>query len=133
MLPALIRKFHEAKINVSPEVVVWGTGVPRREFLHVDDLAEAALFFMENYDREEIVNVGEGKDISIKELAGLIKEIIGYQGKIVFDSSMPDGTQRKLLDISRIEKLGWTPKISLRDGIESTDRWFVENMHDIRR
>ena len=132
VLPALIRKFYEAKINGSPDVVVWGTGVPRREFLHVDDLAEAALFLMENYNREEIVNVGEGKEISIQELAGLIKEITGYQGEIVFDSSKPDGTPRKLLDISRVEKLGWTPKISLREGIESTYKWFLENIHDIR-
>jgi len=132
VLPALLRKFHEAKTNAGPEVVIWGTGAPRREFLHVDDLAEAALFLMENYDREEIVNVGEGKDISIKELAGLIKEITGYQGEIIFDSSKPDGTPRKLLDISRIEKLGWTAKISLRDGIESTYRWFVENINHVR-
>lgn len=133
VLPALLRKFHEAKINGSPEVVVWGTGAPRREFLHVDDLAEAALFLMENYNKEEIVNVGEGKDISIQELAGLIKEITDYQGKIVFDSSKPDGTPRKLLDISRIEKLGWTSKISLREGIESTYKWFLKNIHDIKK
>jgi len=112
--------------TAEPLVRLWGTGKPRREFLHVDDLAEAALFLMENYDEPEIINVGAGKDISIKELAGLIKEIIGCKAEIGFDSSKPDGTPRKLLDISKIEKLGWKPKISLREGIESMYRWFVE-------
>jgi GDP-L-fucose synthase len=132
VLPALIRKFYEAKKEGRPKVVVWGTGTPRREFLHVDDLAEVALFLMEKYDREEIVNVGSGKDVSIQELAGLIKEITGYKGEIVFDSSHPDGTPRKLLDTSKIESLGRASKISLRDGIGSTYKWFLENIHDIR-
>jgi GDP-L-fucose synthase len=127
VLPALLRKFHEAKEAEKPEVVVWGTGKPRREFLHVDDLAEAALFLMENYDDTEIINVGAGKDISVGELAELIKEIIGCKSEIVFDSSKPDGTPQKLLDISRIEKLGWKPKISLREGIESTYKWLIED------
>jgi GDP-L-fucose synthase len=133
VLPALIRKFHEAKIAGNAEVILWGTGSPRREFLHVDDLAEAAIFLMENYDEEGIVNVGTGKDISIKELAVMIKEITGYKGGIFFDSSKPDGTQRKRLDISKIERQGWPPKISLRNGIESTYKWFLENIEDIRK
>ena len=133
VLPALLRKFHEAKINARPEVVVWGTGAPKREFLHVDDLAEATLFLMENYNEEKIVNVGTGKDISIKELAELIKVITGYQGELIFDHSKPDGTPRKLLDISRIERLGWTSKTPLREGIESTYKWFLKNIQDIRR
>ncbi len=108
-----------------PVVRLWGTGGPRREFLHVDDLAEAALFLMENYDDPEIVNVGAGKDISIAELAALMKDVTGCASDVVFDPSRPDGTPRKLLDISKIEKLGWRPKIPLRDGIESTYKWFV--------
>jgi GDP-L-fucose synthase len=112
--------------TAEPAVRIWGTGKPRREFLHVDDLAEAALFLMENYDDPEIINVGAGKDISIGELAELIKEITGCKSEIAFDSSKPDGTPRKLLDISKIEKLGWKPKISLREGIESTYKWFIE-------
>jgi GDP-L-fucose synthase len=128
VLPALIRKFHEAKEAENPEVVVWGTGKPRREFLHVDDLAEAAFFLMENYDEPEIINVGAGKDISIRELAELVREITACKADVVFDSSKPDGTPQKLLDISKIRKLGWVPKILLREGIESTYRWFVEDL-----
>jgi GDP-L-fucose synthase len=112
--------------SAEPQVRIWGTGKPRREFLHVDDLAEAALFLMENYDDPEIINVGAGKDIFIRELAGLIREITRCKSEIAFDSSKPDGTPQKLLDISKIKKLGWKPKISLREGIESTYRWFVE-------
>ena len=133
VVPALIRKFHEAKAGNRSEVIVWGTGSPRREFMHVDDLAAAALFLMENYDKEDIINVGSGKDISIRELAGLIREITGYKGEIVFDSSKPDGTPRKLLDISKIEKLGWSPLIGLREGLESTYRWFLEKGDDLRK
>jgi GDP-L-fucose synthase len=129
VLPALIRKFHEAKMKNLPKVVIWGTGTPRREFLFVDDLAEAAFFLMEKYDEGEIINVGTGKDISIKEIGLLIKEIIGYQGEIVFDTSMPDGTPRKLLDISKISDLGFLPKTSLRKGIETTYKWFLENQY----
>ena len=129
VLPAMIRKFHEAKKEGKEEVVLWGTGSPKREFLHVDDLAEASLFLMDNYNGEEILNVGMGKDISIKELGLIVKDITGFKGDIVFDSSKPDGTPRKLLDISRIKKLGWTAKIPLREGIESTYKWFLDNTY----
>jgi GDP-L-fucose synthase len=127
VLPALIRKFHEAKENGVPEVVVWGTGTPRREFLNVDDLADAALFLMENYEGEEIVNVGVGEDLTIAELAELVKEAVGFTGEIVYDSSKPDGTPRKLLDVTRINGLGWRARITLRDGIAETYRWFLDN------
>ena len=128
VLPALIRKFHEAKVNKKSEVVVWGTGTPKREFLYVDDLAEAALFLMKNYNEGEIINVGAGEDISIKELAELVREVTDFKGDIVFDTSKPDGTPQKLLDISKIKKLGWTPKMSLREGIKSTYDWFKESL-----
>lgn len=125
VLPALIRKFVEAKEQNAPEVVVWGTGSPKREFLHVDDLADACLFLMKNYDRSEIINVGTGQDISIKELAELIKSITEYQGRLRFDTSKPDGTPRKLLDVSKLTALGWKPTISLETGIRETVQWFV--------
>jgi len=127
VLPALIRKFHEAKRDHKPEVVIWGTGKPRREFLHVDDLARACLFLMENYDDEEIINIGVGEDITIQELAEMVKEVVGYQGRIVYDRTKPDGTPRKLLDVSRIFRLGWRPKIDLKDGIRMTYQWFLEH------
>lgn len=127
VLPALIRKFHEAKVACAPEVVVWGSGTPRREFLHVDDLADAAIFLMRHYNEEEIINVGTGKDITIADLARLIKEIVDYSGEIVFDTSKPDGTPRKLLDTMKLTQLGWQPKIDLRGGIASTYKWFLEN------
>lgn len=120
VLPALIRKFHEAKLAGAPEVVVWGTGTPRREFLHCDDLADAAIFLMQTYDSPEIINVGVGDDIPIGELALLVKDIVGFQGKLVQDTSKPDGTPRKLLDVSRLSALGWKPSLSLRDGITQT-------------
>lgn len=119
VLPAMLRKFHEAKLGNTPSVTVWGTGAPLREFLHADDLADALYFLMQHYDQPEFVNVGTGKDISIRELAGLVKKITGYKGDIVFDTSMPDGTPRKLLDVSRLTTLGWTPKIGFEDGIRS--------------
>lgn len=125
VLPALIRKFHEAKIRQDKEVVVWGTGKPRREFLHVDDLATSCIFLMHNYDQPEIINIGTGKDISIADLASLVKNIVGYEGKIIYDHSKPDGTPRKLLDVSKITALGWQPQITLTQGIESTYRWFT--------
>jgi len=125
VLPALIRKFHEAKIRQDKKVVVWGTGKPRREFLHVDDLARACIFLMQSYDQPEIINIGTGKDISIADLASLVKNIVGYEGKIVYDHSKPDGTPRKLLDISKLTALGWQPQITLSQGIESTCRWFT--------
>ncbi|KXG78331.1 GDP-L-fucose synthase [Fervidicola ferrireducens] len=127
VLPALIRKFHEAKVAGAPHVVIWGSGTPRREFLHVDDLANACLFLMNNYDSSEIINIGVGEDLTIAELANLIKEIVGYQGEIVFDTTKPDGTPRKLLDVSKIFNLGWRPRIRLEDGIRSTYEWFVRN------
>jgi GDP-L-fucose synthase len=128
VLPALLRKFHSAKTSNEPSVTVWGTGKPRREFLHVDDLADALLYLMRNYDSEEIVNVGVGTDISIAELAQLIAEIVGYQGEIVFDTSKPDGTPRKLLDVSRLQRAGWQARISLADGIRSTYQWYLEHV-----
>lgn len=118
VLPALIRRFHEAKINNTPEVTIWGTGSPKREFLFADDLAEACYYLMQNYDEEGLVNIGTGEDISIKDLALLIKDIIGYEGEINFDTSKPDGTPRKLMDVSKLHSKGWQHKIELRDGIK---------------
>jgi GDP-L-fucose synthase len=126
VLPALIRKFHEAKVNDKDEVVIWGTGKPRREFLHVDDLADSLLFLMNNYSGDQFVNVGVGKDISILELAELIKDIVGFEGEIVNDLSKPDGTPRKLLDVTRLNDLGWVAQISLEEGIKDTYQWFKE-------
>jgi GDP-L-fucose synthase len=119
VLPALIRKFHTAKINHLPSVEIWGTGSPRREFLHVDDLAEACFFLMQNYNEEQFLNVGTGEDIPIKDLALLVKKIVGYEGEIYFNTSKPDGTPRKLMDVSRLHNLGWKHKISLEEGIKS--------------
>jgi GDP-L-fucose synthase len=145
VLPALIRKFHEAKIRSqksevrdqreevrgkklenSDSVTIWGTGTPRREFLHVDDLADACVFLMKRYDEGEIINIGIGKDITIRELAELIQGIVEFKGSIQYDSSKPDGNLRKLLDVSRLRSLGWKPKIALREGIEMTYRWYTE-------
>lgn len=120
VLPALIRKFHEAKQSHAKEVVIWGTGTPRREFLHCDDLADAAIFLMQTYDSDEIINVGVGEDIAIGAVAQMIKEIVGFDGALVQDTSKPDGTPRKLLDVSRLTALGWRPKLSLREGITQT-------------
>ncbi len=125
VLPALMRKFHEARLAGSPEVTVWGTGTPRREFLHVDDLAEAAVFLMRTYDSPEIVNVGTGSDVTIAELASMVARAVGYGGRIVYDSSKPDGTPRKLLDVSRLHSLGWKASIELEQGIASTYRWYL--------
>jgi GDP-L-fucose synthase len=127
VLPALIRKVHEAKVKNERTVVVWGTGTPRREFLHADDLGDALRFLLENYDSPEIINVGSGEDVTIRELAELVLEIVGLEAKLVFDTSKPDGTPRKLLDINRLQNLGWRPRISLRDGIRQTYKWFLEN------
>ena len=127
VLPALLRKFIEAKQNNTSEVVVWGSGTPMREFLYVDDLAEACLFLMENYNGIETVNIGTGKDVTIKELAETIKKTVGFEGKLVFDASKPDGTPRKLLDVSKINQLGWKHKIDLQQGIEKTLEWVTEN------
>lgn len=128
VLPALIRKFHEAKQNNAPYVEVWGTGTPRREFLHSDDLADACVFLMNNYEGNEIVNVGVGEDISIKELAEKIKNIVGYQGEIIFDTTKPDGTPRKLVDVSKINALGWKANISLDEGLQKVYQWFLDNV-----
>ncbi len=128
VLPALLRKFHEAKEQGLESVTLWGTGTPRREFLHVDDLADACVFLMETYDSSEIINVGVGEDIPIGELAALIREIVGYEGDIVHDTSKPDGTPRKLLDTSRVNALGWSPKIGLREGIASTLDWYCQHV-----
>jgi GDP-L-fucose synthase len=125
VMAALIRKFHEAKIRNIPAVNVWGSGKPLREFLHVDDCASACLFLMDNYDDEEIVNIGTGEDISIADLAGLIAEAVGYEGKVEYDRSKPEGTPRKLVDVSRINGLGWKAGISLKEGIRSTYQWFL--------
>lgn len=122
VLPALLRKFHEAKEKGSEEVIVWGTGNPRREFLHVDDMADACLFLMENYDEPGLINIGVGKDLSIKELAGLIAGITGFKGRITFDTTKPDGTPRKLMDVSKLTNLGWRASISLKEGIERVYR-----------
>ena len=119
VLPALLRKFHEAKENKLPAVTVWGTGSPRREFMHADDMADACVFLMNNYSGEKFVNVGVGNDISIKELAHLVGQVVGYTGEIVFDSSKPDGTPRKLMDVSFLKSLGWTHKINLEEGIKN--------------
>ena len=127
VLPALIRKIHEAKVSGASEVEIWGTGTPRREFLHVDDLADGCLFLLGNYNDPEIVNLGCGEDISIREVAELICDVIGFGGNLVFDTTKPDGTPRKLLDMSKMFSLGWRPGISLRDGIADAWRWFLEN------
>ena len=128
VLPALIRKFHEAKQARSDAVTIWGTGTPRREFLHVDDLADALLFLMERYDSATLINVGWGEDVTIAELAALVRDVVGFEGGIELDASKPDGTPRKLMDVEKIAGLGWKPKIALADGIRSTYRWFLANV-----
>jgi GDP-L-fucose synthase len=120
VLPALIRKFHEAKAQDQAEVIVWGSGTPRREFLHADDMADACVFLMKNYNEDGLINIGVGADLSIKELAEMIKEITGYKGRVVFDNSKPDGTPRKLMDVSKLSSMGWKATIQLKDGIEKT-------------
>jgi len=127
VLPALLRKVHEAKLRNEKQVVLWGTGKARREFLHADDLADALRFLIECYDSPEIINVGCGEDVTIRELAELILEVVDFDANLVFDATQPDGTPRKLLDTTRLQKLGWKPHISLRDGIRRTYEWFLEN------
>jgi GDP-L-fucose synthase len=129
VLAALIRKVHEAKVTGSAAVTVWGTGEPRREFLHVSDLGDAARFLLENYDSPEIINIGWGEDVSIRELAELVCDVVGYRGELVFDPSKPDGTPRKLLDVSKITGLGWSPRITLRDGLQLTYESFRSSEH----
>ncbi len=132
VLPALIRRFHEAKLRGSAEVTVWGTGTPRREFLHVDDLADAIVHLLATYDEEAIVNVGWGEDVTIAELAQLVADVAGFRGAVAFDASKPDGTPRKLLDTTRLGALGWRPRIPLRQGIEGTYAWFRQHVADAR-
>ena len=133
VLPAMIRKFHEAKISGAERVVLWGTGTPRREFLYVDDLADAVVFLAEHYSDEPPINVGVGKDLSISELASLVSRIVGFEGRIEYDSSKPDGTPRKLLDVSRLHALGWQAETALEDGIAATYRWYLANESIARR
>jgi GDP-L-fucose synthase len=128
VLPGLIRRFHEAKRAKAPHVTVWGTGTPRREFLHVDDLARACLFLLENYDQPEPINVGVGEDLSIRELAELVADIVGYEGALEFDTSKPDGTPRKLLDVSKLHDLGWRAEIDLRNGLTETYAWYRKQL-----
>jgi len=130
VLPALMRKFHDAKVRGSREVEIWGTGTPRRELLHVDDLADACLFIMDVYEEQQHLNVGTGVDLSIRELAETVRDVVHPEGELVFDSSKPDGAPRKLLDVSRINALGWKASIGLREGIESTYAWFLANHAD---
>jgi GDP-L-fucose synthase len=128
VLPGLIRRFDEAASSNAPSVTVWGTGTPRREFLHVDDLARACVHLLESYDEPEPINIGVGEDLPIRELAELVAEIVGYRGELVFDTSKPDGTPRKLLDVSKIHGLGWKAQIGLRDGLTETYRWYREQL-----
>jgi GDP-L-fucose synthase len=129
VLPALIRRFDEAARTGAPSVTVWGTGTPRREFLHVDDLARACVHLLEHYDEPEPVNIGVGEDLSIREIAEMVAEVVGFDGELQFDTTKPDGTPRKLLDVSKIESLGWEPQIGLRDGLAETYRWYREQMN----
>lgn len=131
VLPALMRKFHEAKINKASEVILWGTGKPKREFLYVEDLADAVIFLMKNYNAKnvgEFINIGNGNDLTIRDLAELVKEIVGFEGKITWDKSKPDGMQRKLLNVERMNKLGWTRKTSLHDGIKKAYKCYTQEM-----
>ena len=128
VLPAMIRRFHAAKQQHDASVVIWGTGTPRREFLHVDDMADATVFLMQGYDQAQHLNVGVGEDLTILELAHLVADVVGYQGQILTDPSKPDGTPRKLMDVSRLTALGWSAKVGLREGIAETYRWYVDNV-----
>jgi GDP-L-fucose synthase len=132
VIPALMRRFHEARQAHAPEVTIWGTGQALREFLYVDDLAEAAVLLMQEYHEPDIINVGAGSDITIRELAGLLRDVVGYEGEIRFDTTKPDGTPRKLLDVSKLDRLGWQPKTALADGLSLTYRWFLEHQANFR-
>jgi GDP-L-fucose synthase len=127
VLPALLRKIHEAKLSDAGEVMVWGSGKPRRELLNVEDMANACRFLLEKYDSPEIINVGCGEDVTISELVELISDVVGFHGKLVFDATKPDGVPRKLLDVTKIKALGWSARVALRDGIEQTYRWYLQN------
>lgn len=133
VIPALMRKFHEAKQSSQDSVEIWGTGNPTREFLHVDDLADACVFLMERYDSSEIINIGTGQDISIGDVALMIKEIVGFRGELRFATEMPDGMPRRVLDVSRLAALGWTPSITLQDGLVATYQWFLDNGDRLRK
>ncbi len=130
VIPGMIRKFHEAKINNSTSVILWGTGNPKREFLYVDDLADASIYLMNNYNEKEIVNIGTGEDMSIKDLAKEIQKVVGYNGEIIFDTTKPDGTPRKLLDVSKLHKLGWKHSVNFNDGIKKTYESFLKELSD---
>ncbi len=132
VMPAMIRKFHEAKKNNAPSVELWGTGTPLREFLYVDDMADACVYLLENYDGEEHVNIGTGKEVSIKELAETVREAVGYTGEIVWNTNMPDGTPRKLTDVSKLHGLGWNHQVELKEGVELAYQWFCENIEEAR-
>lgn len=132
VLPAMIRKFHEAKEEGKKEVVLWGSGSPKREFLFVDDLADACIFIMNKYDGSDFVNIGTGKDVSIKQLANLVKKVVGFKGKIVWDTTKPDGTPRKLLNVKKLHKLGWKHKTELEEGLKLTYKWFLKNKSTIK-
>lgn len=133
VMPAMIRKFHEAKVNNTPTVELWGTGTSLREFLHVDDMADACVFLLENYSGESHVNIGTGKEVTIKDLALMVKKAVGYKGEIIWNKDMPDGTPRKLTDVSRLHELGWSHKIELEEGIQSAYDWFRENVDTARK
>ena len=132
VMPAMIRKFHEAKVNQAPTVELWGTGSPLREFLYVDDMADACVFLLENYSGEQHVNIGTGKEVTIKQLAEAVKKTVGYEGEIVWNSAMPDGTPRKLTDVTKLHNLGWTHKVELEEGIQLAYDWFRENVDQAR-
>lgn len=132
VLPALMRRFHEAKLNRDDKVTVWGTGNPRREFLHVDDLADAVVFLMDNYSDETAVNIGVGTDATIREVAEMVKNVVGFDGELVFDGSKPDGMPRKLLDVSKLHNLGWSDKIPFEEGLKRTYGWFLDHQDDFR-
>jgi GDP-L-fucose synthase len=132
VLPALMRRFHEAKVQKQKQVAIWGTGTPRREFLFVDDLAKASLFLLENYDSPETINVGVGEDLPIRELATMVAEAVGYTGDLVQDPSKPDGTPQKLLDVSRLNALGWRAQTGLREGIRATYDWYLDHLSSAR-
>ena len=132
VMPAMIRKFHEAKVNGAPSVELWGTGTPLREFLYVDDMADACVFLLENYSGEQHVNIGTGKGVTIRQLAETVKEVVGYQGDIVWNKDMPDGTPRKLTDVTKLHGLGWTHKVELKEGVELAYQWFKDNVENAR-
>lgn len=132
VMPAMIRKFHEARMNLAPTVELWGTGTPLREFLYVDDMADACVFLLENYDGEEHVNIGTGEEVSIKELARAVQEAVGYAGKVIWNASMPDGTPRKLTDVTKLHSLGWRHKVELKEGIRLAYDWFKDNVENAR-